>query len=97
VYRDGTGCPFWYWENDYIKKIGENGTNDAPVGDELMMQGGESMKQSGDGCNCIALVNEARKLLGIGKELVSVLKGICMVGVCMLVVMVINLIVNVFK
>jgi hypothetical protein len=42
-------------------------------------------------------VNEARKLLGIGKELVSVLKGICMVGVCMLVVMVINLIVNVFK
>jgi hypothetical protein len=23
----------------------ENGTNDAPVGDELMMQGGESMKQ----------------------------------------------------
>ncbi|CAL5058799.1 unnamed protein product [Urochloa decumbens] len=88
----GTGCPFWFWEEEYLKVLQTKGVAVRALqadGSRMEVagtkqQGVESRRQEGVEFNGIVSVKEARELAAIGKEVVSLLKGICFVGVCML-------------
>ena len=87
---DGTGCPFWFWEEDYVehlKKIGIlNGGEWSRKGnikdDEKMLlgNGGTSRKQEDNSA-----------------EVVRLLRSICMLCFCILVVQVFMLFVQLLK
>ncbi|KAG2593047.1 hypothetical protein PVAP13_5NG632029 [Panicum virgatum] len=89
--RDGTGCPFWFWKEDYVehlKKIGIlNGGEWSRKGnikddDEKMMlgNGGTSRKEEDSSA-----------------EVVRLLRSICMLCYCILVVQVVMLFVHLLK
>lgn len=68
--RDGTGCPFWYWEEDYRKKV----MSDAQQrNDANMMNDARSFK----------MIDAPRKN-DISVEVVRLLKSICLLCLCIL-------------
>ncbi|CAO2204607.1 unnamed protein product [Urochloa humidicola] len=105
--RDGTGCPFWYWEEEYLKVVQRLQRKGVPVpaeADDLRMQVGvprqqgvESRRQERVEFNGTMSTKEESELVAIGKEILSVLKGICFVVLCMLLLMFVNLFVWLLK
>ena len=96
LYRDGSGCPILYWEEDYIQVLRNNGVSVSPVnGPPTRMQVPDSKLQGAQ--PRVHPVIEGSDLVGIGKEIVSVLKGICFVCVCIMSLLLLNLLVQFFK
>ncbi|CAL4886374.1 unnamed protein product [Urochloa decumbens] len=101
--RDGSGCPFWYWEEEYMKLLEKEARARLASGDLRMeavdsrIQGAEGRMEAGFGHNAISLEKEGSQLIKIGKEVVNMLKAICCVCVCMLFVMVLILFVQLKK
>ncbi|CAN6381062.1 unnamed protein product [Urochloa humidicola] len=44
--RDGTGCAFWYWEEEYLKVLQKNGGPIPAQADDLRMQVGVPRQQA---------------------------------------------------
>ncbi|CAO2186352.1 unnamed protein product [Urochloa humidicola] len=93
--RDGSGCPFWYWEEEYMKLLEKKGlagtafgdlrmqAGDSRIqGDEGRIEGDEGRKEAGVGHNAISSQKEVSQLKKIGKEILNMLKAICFVCVC---------------
>ncbi|CAN6342688.1 unnamed protein product [Urochloa humidicola] len=102
--RDGTDCPFWFWEEEYVKVLQNNRVPVPTQAEDLRMQVGvqrqpcvESRRQEGAEVTGTVSKKEANELVPILKEILSVLKGICFVGVCMLLLMLVNLFVWLLK
>ncbi|CAO2038079.1 unnamed protein product [Urochloa humidicola] len=109
--RNGTGCPFWFWEEEYVKLLQKNGvTIPAQVADLRMPvaiprhegaiprhEGVELRRQEGVVFTGTVSMKEGSELVAIGKEILSVLKGICFVCVWLLFVMLGILFVLLFK
>ncbi|CAO2176163.1 unnamed protein product [Urochloa humidicola] len=101
--RDGSGCLFWYWEEDYADVVagkipGDVKGSQAGGGQEnrgnvsgLVVQGESSMMGVG------GMMNKEAELVGIGKQLVILVKVICRVAMCMLFVLILILLVVLVK
>ncbi|CAN6233675.1 unnamed protein product [Urochloa humidicola] len=109
--RDGTGCPFWFWEEEYVKVLQNKGVaipaqvadltmpvaNPRPEGAIPRHEGVESRRQEGVVFTGTVSMKEGNDLVAIGKEILSVVKGICFVCVWLLFVMLGILLVLLFK
>ncbi|CAN6319965.1 unnamed protein product [Urochloa humidicola] len=87
--QDGTGCSFWYWEDDYLDKLGRQGSENRVR--TARMQGDWSNSRKG------MVVNKDVDLVGIVKELVTFVKAICLLLLCILFVLVLILVVQLIK
>ncbi|CAL5015061.1 unnamed protein product [Urochloa decumbens] len=103
--RNGTGCPFWFWEEDYAV-VAENGGNAAV--ERVAGQGFGTRNRfargamDGRGAMLGKAVmqgdwNKENELVCIGKEVVRFLKAICLLCGCLLFVMFLILVVQVMK
>jgi hypothetical protein len=85
LWRDGTGCSFWYWEEDYVdvvagqRAIVEQGNRRSNAG--RLMSGG------------VGKMDKEAKVVGISNEIFSLVKVIFIVSVCILFVLMMILIV----
>ncbi|KAF8779106.1 hypothetical protein HU200_002779 [Digitaria exilis] len=72
--HDGSGCPFLYWKRDYMELDGVrgHGTGLMQVA-ESRLQRIDSKMMEGDG---FVTGKKEQELLGVGKEVVSLLKTI---------------------
>ncbi|CAN6164103.1 unnamed protein product [Urochloa humidicola] len=111
--QDGTGCPFWYWEEDYVKKIETIPIDGMGVGaNSRMVMGGaskiaaeasrmaaeaEASRMAAETSTMVMGAEQVSKLIRVGNEAVSLLKGLLFVGVCMLIVMVLDLLVHLIR
>jgi len=115
--RDGTGCPFWHWEDDYAdllvgKRAGiEAGKGTLVGGHEgnksnagrSMVQGevglsGRTMVEGELGMSGAAgMMNREYEIVAMCKEIVSLVKAITLVSVCIVFVLMLNLIVQLVK
>ncbi|KAG2605786.1 hypothetical protein PVAP13_4NG217900 [Panicum virgatum] len=87
---DGTGCPFWFWEEDYVEHLKKIG----------ILNGGEWSRKGN-------IKDDEKMLLGNGGtsrkeednsvEVVRLLRSICMLCFCILVVQVVMLFVQLLK
>jgi len=105
--KDGSGCPFWFWKEDYMKVL-EDRVVQAPVAGAYIgagsMQVAESSMQECDsrmkgvpGFDGSVFVRKEVDLVGLCQEIVRLLKLLCFVGVCMLIVMLLSVFVQLMK
>ncbi|CAO2176330.1 unnamed protein product [Urochloa humidicola] len=107
--RDGTGCPFWYWEEQYVDVVAtieSLSTEKFAVGQGKGTRnrfGRGAMVERGDGSMRGKAVmqgedgNKEDEVVCIWKEVVRVLKAIFLLCGCLLFVMLLILIVVVMK
>ncbi|CAL5046927.1 unnamed protein product [Urochloa decumbens] len=108
--RDGSGCPFWHWEEEYVKIVATVGRNvgqecDVGRGAGTRNRFGRGMVAAGGGdwsMHGKDLIeggdwNREAELVSIGKEVVRYLKAICLLCVCALFVLFLILIVQIMK
>ena len=94
--RDGSGCPFFYWEADYIKHIlkmlkeGGNGTCEA-------QSKGESNLRPYAGLMDNAVANKAQGSQGKDQDVVRLLNVICVLCVCIVLALVLVVVVQLCK
>ena len=84
---DDSGCPFWYWEEDYVKILETKGILTGSGGRMVAEASGTDVARNG-------LPVEGSV---IGQDVVILLKYMCFVCTCMLFVMVLNLFVVLMK
>ncbi|CAN6286842.1 unnamed protein product [Urochloa humidicola] len=101
--RDGSGCPFWYWEEDYVDVVAgkipshgkgsraRSGKGNRDNVSRGIVQGESSMM------GVVGMMNKEAELVGIGKELVSLVKVICVTAICMLFVLILIVVVLLVK
>ncbi|CAN6244000.1 unnamed protein product [Urochloa humidicola] len=84
--RDGTGCGFWYWEEDYVaelrkiaekQKLIEKGMN-CRTEEQSGHVKGEQRKL----CKDESMADDIRALVGIGRQIVVLLKWLLFVCCC---------------
>ena len=106
--RDGRSYPFWFWKEDYVKKVvGDRGAQAPAVGAYIgagSMQAGESSMQECDsrmkgvpGFDGSVFVKKEVELLGLCEEVVRLLKLLCFLGGCMLIAMLLGVFVQLLK
>jgi hypothetical protein len=94
--RDGSGCPFFYWEADYIEHIlkmlkeGGNGTCEA-------QSEGESNLRPYAGLIGNVVANKARGNQGKDQDVVRLLNVICVLCVCIVLALVLVVVVQLCK
>ena len=94
--RDGSGCPFFYWEADYIKHIlkmlkeGGNGTYEA-------QSEGESNIRPYAGLMDNVVANKAQGNQGKDQDVVHLLNVICVLCVCIVLALVLVVVVQLCK
>ncbi|CAL4985039.1 unnamed protein product [Urochloa decumbens] len=88
--QDGTGCSFWYWEGDYLDKLAHTGGRQGSGNRVRIGRQQGDWSNSGKGM----VVNKDADLVGIVKELVSYVKGICLLLLGILFVLVLILLVH---
>ena len=86
---DGSGSPFWFWEEDYVKLLQTRGV----LGGRGSSMHAEA-QAGGTGAARNGLPMEGSE---VGKEIVILLKILCSVSACMLFVMVLNLLLVLMK
>ena len=105
--KDGSGCPFWFWKEDYMKVLGDRVVQ-APVAGayigagsmhvaESSMQECDSRMKGAPGFDGSVFVRKEVDLVGLCQEIVRLLKLLCFVGVCMLIVMLLSVFVQLMK
>ena len=105
--KDGSGCPFWFWKEDYMKVLGDRVVQ-APVAGayigagsmqvaESSMQECDSRMKGAPGFDGSVFVRKKVELVGLCQEIVKLLKLLCFVGVCMLIVMLLSVFVQLMK
>ncbi|CAN6272504.1 unnamed protein product [Urochloa humidicola] len=86
---DGTGCPFWYWEEEYVEvlakiaeqqKLIEKGMNCRTKDQCAHVKGEEQMKL----CKDESVVDDIRALVGIGRQITVLLNWLLFVCCCVL-------------
>ena len=103
---DGSGFPFFHWEDAYIDLLASKHKNRH--GDESRMYGVnlgcmEQIKDAGaaweeaDGFNGNVWAKEHPGCVAIGKELVNLVKALCLICVCILFVSMLILLVQITK
>jgi len=85
---DGSGCPFWYWEEDYIKVLEQK---------RILGHGGRMQAQVEAGGSDMGRIGLQTEGSEGGKDVVNWMKILCIVSVCMLLVQVLNLFVTLMK
>ncbi|CAL5066682.1 unnamed protein product [Urochloa decumbens] len=105
--RDGTGCPFWYWKDEYINVLATVGVLPASAGAynaggsmqvaESRMQGAASKMKGDVDFNGSVSNKKVQELIDIGKELVRLVKVVVLVCICMGVMMLVNVLVHLLK
>ncbi|CAO2187784.1 unnamed protein product [Urochloa humidicola] len=87
--RDGTGCRFWYWEEEYVEvltkfakqqKLIEKGMNCRTEEQSGHVKGEEQRKL----CKDESVADDIRSLVGIDKQIVVLLKWLFFVCCCVL-------------
>ena len=86
---DGSGCPFWYWEEEYIKVLEQKRI--------LVGCGGRTEVEAEAGGSAMAQIGLQTEGSEGAKEVVIWMKILCIVSVCMLLVQVLNLFVTLMK
>ncbi|CAL5052823.1 unnamed protein product [Urochloa decumbens] len=89
--QDGTGCPFWFWEDAYLKKL------EKIPGDGSGAGANPRMGMVAEASRMVMGPEETSELIKVGKEVVTWLKGLFFVCVCMLIVMVLDLLIHLIK
>ncbi|CAL5016347.1 unnamed protein product [Urochloa decumbens] len=94
--QDGTGCPFWYWEEDYLDKLARmRACKETGAGSENRVR---RTRMQGDWSNSGSMVvNKDADLVAIVKELVTFVKAMCLLLLCILFVLVLILVVQLIK
>ena len=85
---DGSGCPFWYWEEDYVKVLEQK---------RILGHGGRMHAQVEAGGSAMGRIGLQTEGSEGGKDVVNWMKILCIVSVCMLLVQVLNLFVTLMK
>lgn len=89
--RDGTGCEFWYWEEDYVNflrtpkgkiAIEQLNLKDSLEVDNGDMKGGKKQNKGKEELELDKLAKQMRLLVGICTEIIVLLKCILVVCVC---------------
>jgi len=86
---DGSGCPFWYWEEEYVKVLEHKRI--------LVGRGGRTEVEAEAGGSAMARIGLQTEGSEGAKEVVNWMKILCIVSVCMLLVQVLNLFVTLIK
>jgi len=86
---DGSGCPFWYWEEEYIKVLEQKRI--------LVGCGGRTEVEAEAGGSAMARIGLQTEKSEGAKEVVNWMKILCIVSVCMMLVQVLNLFVTLIK
>ncbi|CAO2192419.1 unnamed protein product [Urochloa humidicola] len=94
---DGSGCPFWHWEQSYAKYVEENATkltfkgfDGAMISTELVSnaeRNGQKMEE--ENIEISVLIELGRSLLVVGQEIAWLLR--CVLVVCVVVVFVLGM------
>ncbi|CAN6355819.1 unnamed protein product [Urochloa humidicola] len=105
--RDGSGCPFWYWKDEYISFLARRGRHVASEGvnngvrsmqvAESSMDGTDSRMKGEIGLSGTVSVKSESELLAICKEVVMFLKALCFLCVCMVFLMIVSVFVHLVK
>ncbi|CAL4952116.1 unnamed protein product [Urochloa decumbens] len=105
--RDGSGCPFWFWKDEYISFLASTGRYVASAGAnngvesmhvaESSMDGTDSRMKGEIGFSGIVSVKSESELIAICKEVVRLLKALCFLCVCMLFLMFVSVCAHLFK
>ncbi|CAL4965699.1 unnamed protein product [Urochloa decumbens] len=89
--RDGTGCGFWYWEEDYVDFLktpkGKIAIEQLYLKESLEvnngdMKEGKKQNKEKEELELYELAKQMRLLVAIGTEIVTLLKCILVVCVC---------------
>ncbi|OEL14364.1 hypothetical protein BAE44_0024617 [Dichanthelium oligosanthes] len=103
--RDGNDYPFWY-RKEYMEVLANrrlgtasarayHGARSIAIAESSIQRNDSKMKEEVGFSGIVSVKKE--ELIDICKEVVSLLKAICFLGVCMLVVMLLDVCVHLIK
>ncbi|KAK8455472.1 hypothetical protein SEVIR_4G120000v4 [Setaria viridis] len=99
---DGAGCPFWFWEEEYVDMlVGKRGNGDGQgsrsnVGRAIAQEDYYMKSEATIGVGH-GVVNKEAEFVGLMKEAVVLMKAIFISSVCILFVMLLSLFVQLMK
>ncbi|KAJ1254012.1 hypothetical protein BS78_01G025200 [Paspalum vaginatum] len=81
---DGSGCPFWHWEESYVNLLKKEAAMSSGQDLGIEVNREDPRNKEKEDWKIDNIENEMRALVGIGKEVVVLLKWLLVVGLFVL-------------
>jgi hypothetical protein len=96
--RNGEGCPFFRWENEYLKVLQSKDLE--PEDAAMVAEYNNYLKMKQPACTLLIEPDQSkeyRAIVVVGSELIKLMKVQCVLSLCMLVVLVVMVVVMLIK